>query len=68
MFHDIPGGPQNDCRNSCLLELTGNQTHGLVTYGSQGNQHHRSNFGFQTTPNDRRTILLERFTLTVFRG
>ena len=35
IFNDIPGGPDNHCRNAVRFKMACNQTHGLVAHGSK---------------------------------
>ncbi len=41
LFDDITGAPNDDGGKTDLLQVAGNQTHGLVTDRSEGNQQHQ---------------------------
>ena len=64
---DIDGGTQDHGRNAGGFEMAGDQTHGLVTDGSQGYEKNRIHSVFPASPQNLRCVHLVRAALTVLR-
>src|SRR6185312_5833899 len=65
LLDDIAGRSHYDGRDSCLLQMTGGQAHGLVTDRSEGDEDGRIHGVFPAEPQQLRRINLVRLSLAV---
>ena len=64
-LNDVASGSDDDSRYAIRFQLSRNQTHGLVTHRSEGNEQGDVGLVFATTRDDLRGILLDGSTLAV---
>ena len=66
-FDNVTRASENHRGNAMGFQMPGNQTHGLVTDGSNGGKHGNIHLVLDTPAQDFRRIHLAGFTLTVLR-
>ena len=65
MFNDIAGRPDHHRGNTVFFKLPADQTHGLMAYGSYGDDDHRIEVVRATHLKRRGTLLLQYLALRV---
>jgi hypothetical protein len=65
MFDDVFRGAEQDSRYAGSFELTGNQTHGLVTHRSDGRHYRNVDFFFDAAPDRFRSVDIGGLSLRV---
>ena len=68
LLDNIAGRAEDDRWDTVRLKMSGNQTHGLVTHRSQGDQQGNINAILMTEVEHRRSILMDGLPCTIDRG
>ncbi len=68
MLDDVDGRPNDNCWNTVGFKVPRDQTHGLMTDGSQGHQQRDVYIVLLATPEDVRSVFFDSVALAVVGG